>query len=330
MKRYENAILSCKTTQYQTSKCASDCVICTKEAPDSPGVKIEQVIEGLVYHRRGKRGEILLLFLIHNPNRNPTAFRIVHRGNVSAELRPFSFSFESEALETIKSLYSERIREKKGDPQTALFHKRINCLSASLEPVEASLLGPSRCFENGHRSIPLDRDFPASSAPSFSSFLVPALDPGERVLFTVSIDMDINPYLPDDPPFFSVDSYTRLVRDILAYDVPNATPQGRDLFLRSIEPKQYHLAPDAYDIVIFQQLGDPVVVSSESICIVRVRPDNEELAAKVLWFFGKPVDEFYMVLSYARDGSNRADNSGFAIPCSQDVSHTPIIPSNSH
>ena len=80
------------------------------------------------------------------------------------------------------------------------------------------------------------------------------------------------------------------------------------------------MAPLAYDIVIFQELGDRVAVKAESVCILRVQPDNRQLADKVLWFFGKPADEFFLMLTYATPSPPApAPSNGFVVSCSPGV-----------
>ena len=121
---------------------------------------------------------------------------------------------------------------------------------------------------------------------------------GEKSVFTVSATINPKTYERLVGDRFSVDSYTRLKRDIEADDLNGADERTVDFYNANIRPDKAVIAPQAYDIVIFQKLGHPVQVKSESIKITPGHPANEQLAKEVLWFFGQP-EEFFLNLSYS-------------------------------
>jgi hypothetical protein len=295
-----------------------DCVICAKENPDDGPIEISQVIEGLSYHKEEKRAELRLVFVVHNPNTVPMGFRIIHRANVVAELARFHPAGMDEGLKLIHELYGARIRLEGKEPGQALFFPRISCLTASEVPDTVSLAGPGGVLKDPKHRIPLQPEFaPDPGKPqSYTSFRIPPLSPGERTLFVVrlTIPPDAYQYLIDDRTSFSVGSYTRILRAIRALDLATAPEAGRHLFETKIAPERCHLVPAAYDIVIFQdRLGDPVDVHSESMFITRVHPIEHRLAHQVLWYFGNPVEEFYLQLSLPRFASVGRNTRGFAI-----------------
>jgi len=104
----------------QTAHGGSDCVICVGDRSESPRIEIDQVIEGLAYHRAKGRVEIRLFFVVHNPTNENAGFRVVHRGDVEAELRPFTFETDDAVAETISALYSARLK-----PMMEISRRRI-------------------------------------------------------------------------------------------------------------------------------------------------------------------------------------------------------------
>jgi hypothetical protein len=293
-------------------------VICVGDRSESPRIEIDQVIEGLAYHRAKGRVEIRLFFVVHNPTNENAGFRVVHRGDVEAELRPFTFETDDAVAETISALYAARLKPNDGDKQTAYFHSRVNCLGASPVPEVVSLTGPGGCFKGRKDSLRLNAEFGRGPMPSYTSFRIPEIAAGERSLFQMSLTISgaSYDYLVKSPPWFSVDSYTRLLRDIRAYDLQRANDEAKRLFEESIAPEAFHLIPTAYDIVIFQALGDPVQVLSGSLAILPVRPDDPVLAEEVLWFFGQPASEFYLKLDFADSPAERVPKAnGFVVRC---------------
>ena len=285
----------------------ADCVICTREKPGADAPRILQIIEGLTYHKGARCVDIALVFVVHNPSTQHVRFRVLHRGSVDGWLQPFSLEPPTDQMRILTQLYAGRIKENPRDPGSVLFHQRVNCLFTDPEPLPVSLAGPGGCFAGGKGVIRLNavpRD--VTSPRAFTSYTIPPdgcslMQPGERSVFVLSLQVPAESYeqFVTKGGTFSVDSWLRLKREIEAIDLPRADAQEQQFYREQIAPAEAILHPDAYDIVIFQELGDRVHVDSGSIHITPVRPANEALARKVLWFFGHP-QEFYLELSYAK------------------------------
>ncbi|MCX5643110.1 MAG: hypothetical protein NTZ17_00245 [Phycisphaerae bacterium] len=279
----------------------SDCVVLIAEFREGPYLVARQVIEGLQYSKKNKRIDITLILELENPNTVPTCVRVAHRGDVDGWLEPFTFGTEDRALRLLTSLYSNRIVRNPGNPRNAFFYPRVNCLAVAVQPTVVSLEGPTRCFVDGIGARKLEPEMPKGAHPSFTSFLLPAVAPKAKDLFVLRLRFEGATYehLLGQQPWFSVSSYRRLLSDIAAFDMVNASPKAQKLFRDSIEPVQAHIVPEAYDVVLFQDIGDPVEVMDGSVCILPVRHEDDQLARQVLWFYGKPASDFYLELRYA-------------------------------
>jgi hypothetical protein len=258
-----------------------------------------QVVEGLRYSRKDKCVDITLILELENGSDISACVRVVHRGDVDGWLEPFTFDPENDALRLLTRLYSDRIVRNPDNPRGALFYPRVNCLAVADQPAEVSLDGPGKCFAGKAGLLKLERETPKGVHPSFTSFLLPAITPKTRELFVLRLRFGQPTYEYLVGPWFSVSSYRRLLSDIATFDMVNASPQAQDLFRGSIEPVEAHIVPEAYDIVLFQDIGDPVEVMDGSVCILPVRHDDDGLARQVLWFYGKPASDFYLELRYA-------------------------------
>ncbi|MFC1763621.1 hypothetical protein ACFL6U_16275 [Planctomycetota bacterium] len=296
----ERTCLSAPTQRRHCSNAGSDCIILTSEYPQGPSLVARQVIEGLRYIAEEKRVEITLIIELENPHSIAARARVVHRGDISGWIEPFTFESEEPALRLLSRLYSDRIVCDPNGEGTVLFYPRVNCLAVSHKPIEVSLKGPSGCFANGQRHLELEPESPRGLHPSFTSFLLPPVEPDRKELFVLNLRLESTTYeyLLEQRPWFSVSSYTRLLSDIAAFDVEFASKESRILFNSNIAPNNAHLVPEAYDIIIFQALGNAVEVMDGSVCILPVRHSDKELAEKVLWFYGNPVSEFYLELCY--------------------------------
>jgi hypothetical protein len=290
-----------------------DCVICVKQDPNWPALEVSQVIEGLAHHRAEERVDIPILMVVRNPGDTPIALRVAHRAFVMASLKRFRFRpersgvkgwedqdpYKKRLMDVMRGLYAGRLQENPDKPGTALFHRRVNCLVAQQEPETLSLDGPDGCFLQKDELDPPPQ-FAQAETPSFCSYLLPPVAPRQAELFVLWLTLEGPSYrrLVGKGGTFTVDSHTRLLRQIKAFDVDLASDAGKDFYHRHVEPDQAIITSAAYDIVIFQgDLGDPIAVEAGSICILQVQPDDKSLAEKVLWFYGQP-EEFYLVLRY--------------------------------
>jgi len=300
----------------------SDCVICVKEHPakEKAGLEVLQVIEGLAYHPEVPTVEIVFIFVVQNSGLSPTRLRVVHRGGVDSSFQPFTLESNLPRDGILRELYADRIKRNDDVPGTIRFHKRINCLGLDPEPLEVSLAGPGSCFSRSKDAISLTSEvMDAGESPAYTSYLIPPTDhdpmpAGECCIFTLCSTLHRETYKRLVKDRFSVDSYTRLKRDIETQDWPNADEKAKDFYNKHIRPQDAVIAPQAYDIVIFQNLGHPVEVKSESIRITPGRPANQELSDQVLWFFGQP-EEFFLILGYAKGDST--NNSISSVPALQ-------------
>jgi len=288
----------------------SDCVICTKGEPTQSGLRILQVTEALSFHPGAWTVDILLDFVYKHDGDDPVTLRVIHRGSTTATLHQFSLeATEDERHKILLALYAGRF--KKGEPlsNTIYFHPRVNCYGVDPEGIPVSILGPGKCFQGIDDGYELSPEIGgAGTDPMFTSYLLPPrgsqpIPPGESGVFRLRLKIGQETYrrLVGDGTNFSVDSYTRLMRNMEAYDLAHADLRIRSLYLTRVKPPGATIEPEAYDIVVFNGsgLGQPVIVKSGSISITPATPTEKHLKKKVLWFLGQP-GEFYLKLGYAR------------------------------
>jgi hypothetical protein len=280
----------------------SDCVICAKENPKDPPLNIIQVIEGLLYNTAAHIVRVLLWFIVENTSDKAVRFRVIHRGAVTGQLRPFPFRPRNPRDKILRQLYSRRFCTDDNDPFNLSFYRRVNCTGLDPDPLRLSL-GGTRRAKRLRPEIPIGR----GHAP-FTSFLTPEVHPGEPSIWLLDLKLQRATYdrLVGDHGF-SVDSYARIKRDILTYELSGISPHSK-FFDRHIAPDDLIVVPMAYDIAIFQDLGTPVAVEYDSMYVTPVRPVDDFLASRVLWFLGESADEFFLSLKYAAsDDSPRPD-----------------------
>jgi len=292
---------------------SSDCIIVAKERPSQKGPRILQVIESLSYRPEERTVVILIDIISEHDCDVPVRYRVVHRGGVAGVLRRFLLHDEDPRQRILTQLYAKRMTQHPTDEDLILFHPRTNCMGYQREGVEVSLAGPGRCFDQ----LPVESQLrpehgvisPDGSPPVFTSFLIPpegtpAICGEERSICRLELRIHPQTYdhLVGTAGGFSVDSYDGLVRDI-EYDLQvMGTDDLKDFFCRAIKPAKALLLPKAYDIVVFQEIGQRIEVDSGSISICPA-PESEigtELRDKVLWFFGQ-TEEFYLSLRYQSD-----------------------------
>ena len=306
-----------------------DCIICVKERPDGPALEVLQVVEGMSHRREAKRVEIPILMVVRNPHKEAAAMWVVHRAEVTASLKRFRLPDENSSgvegweerdshkkplMDMVRSLYAGRLCDNPGEPGTALFWCRENCLGVAQTATKLSLKGPSGCFDKTDE-IPLDPKFQQGERPSYCSFLLPSVAAGQTDIFVLWLTLEGESYqrLIGDRGVFTVDSYTRLLRQIEAFDLEDATDEGNEFHRQHMEPDGAIIAPAAYDIVIFQgELGTPISVETGSICILQVQPEDKLLAEQVLWFYSQP-EEFYLVLRYESATAPKPAANGFVV-----------------
>jgi len=314
-----------------------DCVICVKENPDDPDLDVLQIVEGMAHRQEDERVEIPLLMIVRNPWDIPLAMRVIHRGLVKASLKRFCFSDrktsddegwenrdlrKKQMMDTLRGLYAGRLCANPDGSGTALFHRRVNSLGLRQKPDTLFLDGPDQCFIKKKKDeISIRSEFPQGSKPSFCSFLLPPVAPKRMELFVLWLTLEGKYYreLIGDTGIFTVDSHTRLIRQIRTTDIKNASPEGQEFYSQYVEPDKTWsyprtiLNPAAYDIVILQgDMSDPIIVEAGSICILQVRPEKKSLKKQALWFYGQP-DEFYLVLRYEEKSAWKPPTSGFII-----------------
>jgi hypothetical protein len=320
----------CRWHPRQAAVGGGDCVVCVKQDPDGPALEVSQVIEGMAHHRDLDRVDIPILMAVRNPGDVPVAMRIVHRAFVKASLKRFRFRpegpsgkkgweekdpYKQQLMDVLRGLYAARLREDPENPRTALFYRRVNCLGTQQEPETLSLDGPDGCFLQEDEFDPPPQ-FDQGETPSFCSYMLPPVAPRQADLFVLWLTLEGPSYqrLVRQGGMFTVDSHSRLLRQIKAFDVDLASENGRDFYCRHVAPRQAIISPAAYDIVIFQgDMGDPIAVEAGSICILQVQPEDKSLDSKVLWFFGQP-EEFYLVLRYESvPAEPRPATNGFVV-----------------
>lgn len=287
----------------------SDCVIITEEEPGPTGIRILHAIESLAYRPHGGDQKVLIWvdFVLVHEGTKPARIRIVHRGKTGASLVKFSLGGGNDPRQRIlRELYADWI-EPTSDGKLD-FYERVNCYGRAPTPIRLSTAGPGDCFADGQVEMPLTAEIESPHPyQAYSSYLIPPrasrkkIQPGEKVIWRVRIDIAGESYrhLVRDGSEISVDSYTRLLRDIENVDLPNEKDERLiEHFHSKIQRDSAVICPKAYDIVIFQQeeIGQPVELKSGSISITPARI-GKELAGKVLWFLGQP-DEFYLKFRY--------------------------------
>jgi len=319
-----------------------DCIVCIKKSPKDDDLKIIQIVEGMAHHRNEQRVEMPILMVVHNPHDKPLEMRVVHRAFVEVSLKRFYPSENPQPrdswerrdpkkkplMDVLRDLYAGRLRGIQGNPEAALFHQRVNFLGSKQEANMLSLKGPDDCFaDKDERNLEpeFDREVlwdqqPIDSSgkkrePSYCSYLLPAIAARKTELFVLWLTLKGTSYqrLIGDSGTFTVDSDARLLRQIRAFDLKNASVDGKKTYKKYIEPEGSILTPTAYDIVVFQgKLGDSIVVATGSICILQVQPKKESLAKQVLWFYGQP-EEFYLVLRYGSESLPMSATTGFVV-----------------
>ncbi|MBN1974501.1 MAG: hypothetical protein JW787_12755 [Sedimentisphaerales bacterium] len=314
MNQKNNTHLNTTNHKKYSCNCGSDCIVLTSEWPTCPSLIARQVTEGLVFKNEDREVYITLILFLENPYTIPMRARVVHRGDVQGWLEPFDFETENEALNLLNRLYSDRIIQNTNDDKSILFYPRVNCLSIAQQPIEYSIAGPEGCFMNEQHKIDLKPENHRGKEPSFTSFLLPPLAPKAKDMFVLNLKFDgaTYDYLIGQQPWLSVSSYTRLLNEIATFDTVYATREAKELFYTHIQPNKAHIAPEAYDIVLFQTLGTPVEVMDGSICIIPVRHSDRKLAKEMLWFYGKPSSDFYLELCF-RDHPPKLSNNTFIV-----------------
>jgi hypothetical protein len=287
----------------------TDCVIFTTDPPSRRGLKVLQVIERLTYYREEEKVDIVLDVFTKHDGDKPLRYRVVHRGWATATLHAFQVGKTGDEKQRIFSqLYADRINKNPSDPQTLLFFPRVNCFGTSQEATTVSLLGPGGCFEQLEDGITLDPEIPTGPGAAFTSFLLPPpgcseIMPGECAVCRITLSLPKETYrrfVASDQ--FTVESYSRLLRCIETYDLQHADKAQVDLYDRSMRSREAVIKPERYDIVIHQHPGGVVVAERGSTSITPARIHDEQLAEKVLWFFGEPA-EFNLKLRFRKNGS---------------------------
>lgn len=284
----------------------ADCVIFTNAEPCRGGLQILHVTEGLSYHPDKQEVCIHLDIFCKNTGTKAERLRIIHRGKVEAYLQRFAFSNDDDkCIDIMKRLFYERIRPNQENEQSILFNKRVNCLGIDPEAITVSLSGPGDCFEKIQQPVKLvpevsDRRQDAA----FTSYLIPPpplqpIQPSEVSVFTMKLSIQGSTYarLVGDGSEISVDSYTRLMRDIETYDLPlEANIKLKRLYEKNVEDNEAVIEPVEYDIVIFQSIGQKLILQSNSISATPIQiPSVSEKEA--LCFLGQPK-EFCLKFSY--------------------------------
>jgi hypothetical protein len=303
-----NKVRNSKQAKSSNNTISSDCVIFAKEKPSDTGVEILHVSEGISYHPDDHCVKIHFTIISRNSGTKPVRFRVIHRGKTTACLQKFSFSDTGDPRRKIlSSLFDKWIKKNPDDDETVFFHKRVNCVGVDPEPVIVSLSGPGRCFEKMElQQLPLTPEIQEMYGhPSFSSYLIPPRDysemkPDEITIWTMKLKIEEESYLRfvNDGSEINVNSYTRLMRDIETYDLPNEkNKQLIRLYEDFISSKNSTIEPTEYDIVIFQQLGQSLILRSNSISATPVCPSPSISEKEAICFFGQPK-EFSLRLSY--------------------------------
>lgn len=285
----------------------SDCIICTNEKLEKSGLEILHITEGLSYHPQKQIVRILINLIFYHKGNTPTRFRVIHRGKTTASLQKFAFDDPNDPRSAILSqLCNKRLKKSSDNHERVIFHKRVNCFGIDPKGIEVSLAGPGGCFEKTSEEIILTSEIedPRENIP-FSSYLIPPLDvreikPNETAICTIKLEIAGETYmhLVGNGSDISVDGHRRLMRDIETYDLPDQYNKAfEELYFSKVKPKKAIIQPHEYDIVIFQKLGQSIVLKSGSISTIPVRLTDEELSEKVLWYFGEGC-EFCLRFAY--------------------------------
>lgn len=309
---------------------SSDCVILADMGSGRSRIEILQVIESLSYCPDGHVVKILLDIISRNSGDSAARYRVVHRGGVKAHLRRFPVAGQDGPRQVIiRQLYGGRIREEAAG--AIGFQCRLNCVGVDDNHTNVSLDGPGGCLQGVADRIMLHPEI-GGAVPdaAFTSYVIPPPDLGTAIgkgeVAICRLEMEIPPHsykrLVEGQEYFSVDSYARLMRDIVAVDLPGAPPEYDSFYRDHLARADTVISPVAYDIIIFQTPetdGCPVQVESSSMCVDRVRPADPEVAARleneVLWFFGQK-QEFHLRLRFtdSRSRSVPSPGSAFAVP----------------
>jgi len=285
----------------------SDCIICAKEDPRQSGPNIFHVMEALSFHPNEQTVKMYINVISNHEGDTPVRYRVIHRCKTTAYLRKFTFDDPDDPRPAILSeLYADRFKNNPDDPQTAIFHRRVNCFGIDPNGVIVSLAGPGRCFEEIGDEVPLDSEIEdlREDVP-FTSYLIPPLEapeikPGETAICTLKLEIARETYkkLVGVGSDISVDSYARLMRDIETYDLPGSgNKKFEELYRTNIKAKGAIIKPLEYDIVIFQEIGQSIKLKSGSISTTPVRLSDESLSEKVLSFYGEG-SEFCLRFAY--------------------------------
>lgn len=284
----------------------SDCIICTKEDPKRSKLKILHITEGLSFHPNEQTVKMYINIITKNEGNTPATFRVLHRCKTSACLQKFIFAEpEDQRPELLSKLYMNQIKKNPDNPDSVIFHKRINCFGTDPKGIEVSRSGLGRCFEQLGNNILLTPEIedPRAIVP-FTSYLIPPGDagirPNETAICTLKLEITGSTYmkLVGDGSNISVDSYARLKRDIKTYDLPG---EGNDayqtLYEEKVKPENMIIEPREYDIVIFQKIGQSVELRSGSISTTPTKPLDKDFLEKVLSFYGEG-SEFCLRFAY--------------------------------
>jgi hypothetical protein len=288
----------------------TDCVVITCEPGSSRGLVVLQVIEQLTYYREDEKVDIVLDVFTEHRGHERARYRIVHRGWVTGHLHTSSIREDGdEGQELFSKLYAGRIDENPDDPTSLLFYRRVNCLGKSLDATVVSLAGPGRCFDKLKDGARLEPEIPTGPGAAFTSFIIPPpqcgeIMPGESAVCRIKLSLSGETYRRFiRKGRFSVDSYSRLLRQIETEDLQHADEDQADLFNKTMRSREAVIRPLAYDILICQHPGGEVDLEDGSISITPVPIRDERLRERALWFFGEP-EEFNLRLCYRKRGPN--------------------------
>jgi len=288
----------------------ADCIIVTCEPAVPRGLVVFQVIEKLKYHRGNETVDIVLDIFTEHKGDEPARYRIVHRGLVTGHLHSFSIRKDGDREQKLFSrLYAGRIDADPDDTASVLFYRRVNCLGKSQDATRVSLAGPGRCFDELTDGTRLEPEITAGPGAAFTSFILPPpqcrdIMPGETSVCRIKLSIPTETYrrfVREDR--FSVDSYSRLLRQIETEDLKHADADQIALFDRTMRSRESVIRPLAYDILVFQHPEGEVALEDGSISITPVPIRDPLLSEKALWFFGEP-EEFNVKLCYRKRGAN--------------------------
>ncbi|MHC4478765.1 MAG: hypothetical protein ACYTEL_24295 [Planctomycetota bacterium] len=282
-------------------------MICGKEAPEQSGLTIIHVTEGLSFYPDRQTVKMHVVIISKHEGKKDARYRVIHRGKTTAQLKKFTLKDpENEWLRLLGTVFRDRVKEKPGDSDKVICHRRVNCFGIDARGIEVSVAGPGRCFDKPGDAIPLSPEIedPRQHVP-FTSYVIPPLDataiqPGETAICTVDLEISGPTYtrLVGVGSDISVDGYARLMRDIETYDLPGeGNEKYEELYHNTVKAKNMIIEPREYDIVIFQSIGQAVELKSGSISTSPARLPDEALSGKVLSFYGEG-SEFCLRFAY--------------------------------